>query len=103
MRSITAAALSLSLLPAAGCINFDLGNGEANFVVAQVDAKGAGFGKKNINFGQIITLDLLTDEQRVGGLAVDAIRGQKFQIEISYLPEEMNRLEELLAAGNDDP
>lgn len=103
MRGLTAAALSLSLVPAAGCINFDVGNGEPNVFQAEIDANGAGFGKKNIDFKQIVVLDPLTDEQRAGATAIDEINFEPIQIEFHYLREDMIRLEALLQAGNEDP
>lgn len=106
MRS-SLVALSLSLLPVTGCINLDLANGEANVVQTQVDISGAGFtlfADQNINFKQVITLDLSTDEQRVGALAVDDINfNEPIQIEISYVLEDMIRLEDFLESNNPDP
>jgi hypothetical protein len=107
MRAYQAIALSLSLLPTTACINLDLANGEQNIVEAQVDISGAGFllfKNKNIKFEQVVTVDPFVDEQRVGALAIDTINfNEPLQIEISYVVEDMIRLEGFLKAGNPDP
>jgi len=109
MRAFAAAALSLSLLPAAGCINLDLGNGEANVFEAEVDATNIngflGFigAKRNIKFGKIVTLDPGTDETRLGAVATDTIGGDPITIEFSYWRDNVIKLEDLLDAGNQDP
>ena len=97
MRALPLAAFSLLLLPSTGCINLDLANGEANVFEVEVDANGAGFGKKNIKFKQIITLDPAVDEQLGGAFAVDQLNFEPIKIEFAYLLEEMNRLEDAVS------
>jgi len=101
MRALSYAAFSLLLLPTTGCINLDLINNEANVFQAEVDANGAGFRKKNIDFKQIITIDPSTDENRAGAVAVDQINFEPLTIEFTYLIEEMNVLEEAVTVGLD--
>jgi hypothetical protein len=103
MRALSAAALFL-LIPAVGCINVDLGNEQPNVFEAQIDATAINplfFGKKNINFRTLTTLDPTTDEARLGVVAADFVGGDPITIEFAYSRPDMIKLEDLLTANAD--